>query len=471
MMPEARVKISAIDDSASVFTQSGQRIQRWAAESQSASSRFSEGFKKASNSITNLAGDMLGANNKVANLAEGLLTFAAGGAVATAVAAGITLIGGGINLLSAGAQQAQADYDALIKRLNRASDYATVGSQMDQLAHKIGRLNEGGILGAATRFTRATLSRSLLGQLFGVQSADELQSSFDQAAGLYKQMQDGFAAERAKTEAEADKKVQDARKRRAEQQKQEFLDQALSANDARLRAEGGPRVVGGRDFQVRKSDAGDRVAAGDLPQTGVDAGGISIVAAGFEAAAEQFRAFNVEAMLTDEILGKLAGDTLVSLTDGLTANFAAIGRGRGVFEGLARAALKPIADEAKGYGRLAIGKGLVKIKDSIWPPNPAGLASGIGMVTAGGALVAAAGQVQGGGGGVGASAGGAGAGYGATTRGEDIRDTGKVTFVVPDDFSMRPTDPRVMEWLSEAFEQATGRRTLFVPASAIAQGR
>lgn len=345
---------------------------------------------------------------------------------------------------------------------------------------------------------------TLLSRVFGVDVGDTLVTSLDAAAarlgGEGSKKVGAIEADRAarvnaigstvhsfgpRAETEDEKRARQQREAEAKKLEEQNL---ARQREERLKAGGGGNSLTGGDRATQGGNAGVEAANRAQGATGILAGSLTAgegarsgevtaerirgVSEVIAEATKQFSAFNLEAALSDEVLGKLAGDTLVSLTDGFEANFAAIGRGRNVFSGLAKAALKPVADEAKGYGRLGIGKGILKIKDSIWPPNPAGLLSGVGMVAAGGALVAAAGQVAGGGGGGGGGGGAtSSSGIGPGTFQNDQRSSresqGRATFVVPDDYGMTPQSPQLVEWFVKAWEAATGRKALIVPQSAI----
>ena len=99
--------------------------------------RFGEGLNKAGNALNNLAGNMLGVNNQVANLAEGLLTFAGGGALVTGVALGITAIGGSLFYLTKQAREAEAGWNAFLASIQKTTPLAQIGAQVDALREKL----------------------------------------------------------------------------------------------------------------------------------------------------------------------------------------------------------------------------------------------------------------------------------------------------------------------------------------------
>jgi hypothetical protein len=186
-------------------------------------------------------------------------------------------------------------------------------------------------------------------------------------------------------------------------------------------------------------------------------------AGAFAEAIAPLRELNREIETTDQLLGRLTGETLVALRDGFAASFEAIGRGGKVFDGLAKAAMKPLIEEARGYAKIQIGKGLIKLKEGIWPPNPAALLSGAGMVAAGGALLATIGAVSNGGG-LSGGGGGFGAGGGLAPGrferdGERVNASrGTLTVVWPRDAFVDPSNPGFQRMIAETIQFAVERR-------------
>lgn len=178
---------------------------------------------------------------------------------------------------------------------------------------------------------------------------------------------------RALTE-EQRKALEDARQAR--------VDAGVRQAEVDIRGAGGPRVVGGRDEGIRKSGLGG-VDPGELPKTLEDttAGvmdlhqSLSLITEVTPAVAMGLDAIN------NSLLGSIPG-----------------------FGAVAKAAQKAVGIIAKVEGAVAIAKGAVKVAESIWPFNPAGLASGLKMIATGTQLAA----LGGGGGGGAASTGGGG---------------------------------------------------------------
>lgn len=113
--------------------------------------KFGDGLSKAGNALNNLAGNMLGVNNQVANMAEGLLTFAGGGALVTGVALGITAIGGALFYLTKQARDAETAWRGWLKSMQQDSPLAQIGKELDALQEKLAA-PEFGSYGRIARF-------------------------------------------------------------------------------------------------------------------------------------------------------------------------------------------------------------------------------------------------------------------------------------------------------------------------------
>lgn len=122
------------------------------------------GLSKASNAITNLAGDALGANNKVANLVEGLLSFGVGATVVTAVAAGLAIITTALFYFSKESRDAQKAWDDYLATLQKTTPLAQVGKAMDDILERV----------QARPVTALDYTKQFLGWLGITQSRDEL---------------------------------------------------------------------------------------------------------------------------------------------------------------------------------------------------------------------------------------------------------------------------------------------------------
>jgi hypothetical protein len=449
--PTVRTRVTAQDETAGVFRQASQRIQRWGAEAQSASTRFQDGFRKASGAVTNLAGDLLGLNNKVANVAEGLLTLAAGGAIATGVAAGITLIAAAFTHFGAEARKATEAYDRYMESLRRQTPLAIVGAQLDIVRARVASLER------EQRELPPGLASAIVGRL---------QSARDDLARLERQYQDilaSFEAGRAKTREEFAERAARERLREAGPLRAPFV----GRRD--VGAEGGTLIglPGGVVLVPRFEDRSQRnVAFADTTRQGASAAqqqqaieaasragaGLAMTVGGQQTA---FESFNRTAIDTTAILGTLA--------EGFVGLAAAIPLGIPGLNLVAKATMKATAIIATVEGTVAIGKGLVKLAEGIFPPNPPLLASGAAMVARGRQLLSQAAAWGGGigGGGAGAAGGaGSGAGFSRSTREAAERDRGQITIQVPRELGMQPGDPRWVDYLARSLEEFTGRRVV-----------
>lgn len=495
------------------------------------------GLNKASNAINNLAGNLLGVNNGIANAAEGLITaFGGGGAAAVA---GIGIVGLTVlwRALTKEEREAKEAYDAWLESLRVQTPIAIAGRNLDVQKLKLAEMKDR-LASIAANTGDATLTSSENKELNDqVKLVEELQKQYDQ---LFASLRSNsrMSADEAKSQALAlfEANVQITKKAfdsgRAQKQDWADLNQEIKVygqliRDAktdldRLRLKealkdlmalrdsltiplgrnegvrgfntggaGGTSLQFGTDAKGRRtsfmsfgSDGADltnfmgvsgasaaeqQAAIAQANRAGLSdamkgVGGESSPGANplskFEEAAKPFREFRIEAIDLHKVLKDLSGDTLVSLTDGFVSMFETVGKGKNVFEGLAKAALKPVADEARGYGRLAIGKGLIKIKEGLWPPNPLAILSGAGMIAAGGGLLALVGQVMGGGGSGGGGGGGgqsSSVGTGLDTRAQKLADLGgELTVFWPRGVFANPDDPKFQDLFAKTMDR--GRR-------------
>ena len=162
-----------------------------------------------------------------------------------------------------------------------------------------------------------------------------------------------------------------------------------------------------------------------------------------------------------EEVGKSLADAFAGFGLTLGDAFDAVGQGANVFGSLAKAAKKAVGDAAGAEGQKYILSGFAKIKDAIWPPNPAALASGLGLVAAGGALKAFGSKLGGGAsGGAGASGGTGGAGSGNGTSATNNPETRQrqTTFIF--DGFPSPHDPHFQDWFAASIGEVTNQRIL-----------
>lgn len=157
-------------------------------------------------------------------------------------------------------------------------------------------------------------------------------------------------------------------------------------------------------------------------------------------------------------LQNLAEQGVVQLQDNLTNAFVAIGQGQNVFKSLGKAAAKTIADMAAAEGRFHIGKGIAKIGSSLFPVNPAGIASGAKEVAAGVGLIALSSKLGGQGGGGGAGGGGGGGAGAGAVRNQDTKNIDnrrpETTVYIQGDRYLDTTNPEKMDAFVRAIREA-----------------
>lgn len=122
-----------------------------------------------------LAAQAIGTNPALIQVASTLAMLGIGAGITVGILAALAAIAAALDHLKSEATKAQDAYDKFMDSLRKSSALAIVGAQLDAVQHKLDNMGPG-FLGAATRLTRGILSRSLLGQMFGVQSEDELRA-------------------------------------------------------------------------------------------------------------------------------------------------------------------------------------------------------------------------------------------------------------------------------------------------------
>lgn len=376
---------------------------------------FRAGLSKASNALTNLAGDALGANNKIANFAEGLLTMGVGGTVVTAVSAGILAIAATYAILTKETREAEkATNDLIAAELKRAEARAPQGLRSGQVI-------------------RAEI--------------DRLQDEIRQTKALLDFRRAGGGATSALEERLASLSLELAQARRALRE-----------------ARGGAVVLDELTVTARRAAAPkpkDRDITGKLGLEPKDApfrpelrleGAFTEIIPQVQTAGAVFTDFVGTLEKVEHQMGFIADATV-----GIGEAFAGLGDVVGGKAG--EAAKKLLAPFMKLEGTYFVIKGLAKLAEGLFPPNPALIASGSGMVARGRQLLAMAG---GGGTGGGTGAGGGSAGSSAS---RDVRDTaqqrGTVTVVWPKDAFANPRDPKFQEYLAETIRAAAGRNVVF----------
>lgn len=494
--PHVQVGIGAKDQATPVFQELGARIQHWSRESTTAASRFREGFVRASQSVTNLAGDLVGVNNKVANLAEGLLTLGVGGPVTAAVAAGIAVLAVAMRMLGGATREAQEQWEAYLKSLQRPSPLALVGAALDAQREKVERLTR-------------SLERAASMPGFQALVRTQLEAAQTRLSTLERQEREvftGLEARRPKPKPPEPKDLSGVLGRAnlpagleptapgsAEDLRRAVERAAVPEFLRGQRPEGLPPSLGVEapieGFEARPGEAGAGAEAEQRLREAAQSAALPAFLAGRRAqglpeptavnrmseAWAQWRA-EIDASLGS--LEQMSARVLPGVVEGFGGMAEALVAGQGAMQGLAKAALKPVVEEARGYGRLSIAKGAIKVKEGIWPPNPAAIASGLGMMAAGASLLAIAGQLGGGGGGGGAA--GTSGGVAGAPRGGDETERlangvrrlaaeggSTLTVIWPRDAFAQPGDPKFQELISRTYQLALERRVTTIRPIAV----
>lgn len=374
---------------------------------------FRAGLTKAGNALENLAGNLLGVNNQVANMAEGMLQAFGGGGAVLGVAAGITAAAAALLYFSKTAREAQAAYDGFLASLQKKSPLAVVGAQIDALAEKLDRPIYKLTLFEA--FDRLFNGKADLSQL-------------EQAKRLYADIIAAFEQSRQKArEANAvvlpELEVVSGRPAAPETKKQGDITGKL-----------GTEPKGPLEIPALRPD-GDFTAM--IPQV--------------QQAGTVFTDF---ADTLDLIVFRMGA--ISDATAGIAEGFAALGDVVG--GGIGNVAKKVLGPFMKLEGTYFVIKGLAKLAEGLFPPNAALIASGSGMVARGRQLISMAG-----GGSVGGGGGGSGGGSAAGGASRDVRDAqqrGTVTVTMKEGYAST-RDPKFQEFLAETIRNAAGRNITF----------
>ena len=181
---------------------------------------------------------------------------------------------------------------------------------------------------------------------------------------------------------------------------------------------------------------------------------------GFVEATNVLFEFDTAARGIDEILGTLAGTTLVNFRDGFVEAFEAIGAGDKVFESLGKAIKRSLADAATAEAKIQIAQGVAKLAAGLFPPNPAAIASSIQHFAAAALFAAAAGSI---GGTRTATPGGGGVGGRGPISDRSIQQVQGVGITLPATIIIQgslldTSDPRQADALAKALSDLSGRR-------------
>jgi len=432
-----------------------------AGKAAASSLRMRDGLGKVSNAVTNLAGNVLGAQGPIARLGEGLLAMGIGGGPVAILAAAIVGLGGAVAYFTREARAAEAAYDAYVKSLNQPAPLEIIGNQIEQLRLQLASPDYGGY--------RQVLGRSLLGQLLGIQTSEELQTELDQALVHYERALQRLANERRKVQ----ERFAEQAGREAKQAEEKRIREAKEAEEKRVRdvlarsevlnrpfLQGGPRVVGGQGLAVRPMEglADMRVAEGAItglinPMSELSEATVEFGLA-FLDALDPVKQFNVETATTAQLLGALTGSFIVEWKAAWMDATAAIVGGTSVWKAFEKALTGAMANAALKKAQLYIAEGFAKIAQGLFPPQPQLIASGSLMVAKGAALAAVA-RAVGGGAGVGVSGGGGG-GL-ATTQTAVARESSAPTTIIIGDEGVYTRD-RVIQIVGQAMREINGRR-------------
>lgn len=389
--------------------------------------QFSAGLNKTSNALENLAGNLLGVNNQVGNLAEGLLSMVGGGPLVTGVALGITVVAGALFYFNKQARDAKKAYDDWLDSLRKNTPLSIVGAQLDTEKEKLDRLE--------ANFARMKDYVSVQGKRMGV--TPELAAQRALVAGLQAQYDAILRDMRDASQRDAAKIIGDRQRESAD----------IIAKAMADRGRAGADTVAGKLFGGPKSPE---------EPLGLRLGGdFTTMIPEVQQAGTVFTDF---ADTLDLIVFRMGA--ISDATAGIAEGFAALGDVVG--GGIGNVAKKVLAPFMKLEGTYFVIKGLAKLADGLFPPNPALIASGSGMVARGRQLLSMAGGGTPGGG---SGSGGGSAAGGATRDVQDATRRGTVTITMREGF-VSTRDPRWQEELAETIRNAAGRNIVFnmVPA-------
>lgn len=483
------------------------------------------GLAKAGNAVTHLTGQLLGANNQVANIAKGLLSsFGVGGPVLVAVAAGITATVLVVRTLTKEWRESQAAYDAYMDSLRRQTPLAIVGRQLDAITEK----SHSALQGITTLFLG--ILEGNVAAAFGRQAgkdATEIERLQKQYEELFNTL--GDPAKRA-TEATSkalalfQENISQTLKRAAEFQANpawnlEKLPGILgdlnaematlrnliaSSKDAldKLRLEDRLRdLVKLRSELARFSkpapftDRTRQGATAEEQQAMINATSSYRGPQGGAGAAEQqamIAAAN-RAGLSDAMLGLDTGVKLQerirqffeetanliqtefaqTLGDAIGNAFVAAfrtGNPLKAIEAFGKTMLAGIGSIFVQLGQNYLKYGLIMKALANLLPNPftagfAAAAIGVALIALGKALNAVATSGGGGGGG----GGGRATSFSSSQSAVATQGAGRFTFIVPDDLGSRPLDPRTIQWVADSLAAAFGIKAVLIPKSAVSE--
>lgn len=172
---------------------------------------------------------------------------------------------------------------------------------------------------------------------------------------------------------------------------------------------------------------------------------------------EPLRLFNDELSETERLLELMGNETFTALTSAAEDTFEAIGAGGPAFEAMAKFTTRAVGKIAGAEGSRFILSGGAKIFEGAFPPNPALIAAGVGMVAKGGLLKALSGKLGAGGGGAGGGAGGRGPGGMFGDQNQGFGPSGEVTIVLPPGRILDMNNPALFEAFTKGVNEGIER--------------
>lgn len=402
---------------------------------------FRGGLAKAGRAMERFAGDLLGVNNQVGNFAEGILEFAGGGALVTGVAAGIIAIGAAFLYFTKQAREAKKAYDDYIKSLQKDTPLSIVGAQLDSVREQLAKAEnqqayEIEVVGSATSETTKRVA--------------DLRRQVGLLEGQYQDLRDALKDVHDQSLFDAGLNNVGPTKGGASLLNTQTLSVITDAVSWAIRGIiTTNRNQGALTDRTRQGASAEEQAASIAAANAATTQSFAMIGVGGEVAAKHMLSFA-------EVMDRVAestlavGDALAAINNSLLGSIPGFGQ-------VAKAAQKAVQVVAKVEGAIAIAKGAVKVAESIWPFNPAGLASGTKMIVEGARLSA-----LGGGSGSASSASGGGAGSGSSyqqSQQQLAAQRDKVTVILPP--IIPTTDTGVQDWLAQLIRDGAGRDVTF----------
>jgi len=378
---EVKVVISAQDKASGPLGVVAGRIRSF----RDASDHAGQGLGRINNILGDISRTALGATGPLGRVAEKLIELGIGGGAFLLIAGGIAAIVTLYQKMTQAAREAREETDKLVTSLFKLSP----AGQHEERVKELDRLNTR-IKAIKEELDTSNPFRKALGLGPSAEEAKKLNAELLKLTYLRDRLLTVGALElpELSTTTSGDKKAKELQAR---------IDAIVEKTSKQLVIETASTTV-----QDTRSTGAERVSEGDLPDW----------KANTEAALDFHGAMGLIAEITPAV-----AEGLDAINNSLLGSIPGFGM-------VAKAAQKAVQIVAKVEGSIAIAKGAVKLAESIWPFNPAGIASGSKMIAEGAKLAALGGG--GGGGGGGASGGGSGFAQSATqtqqaTRLQEVR--------------------------------------------------